>query len=261
MTGYHQVPRQTSFFQLNSELDPWAVKAANGVNYGWNSTHKAPLSPPSLFDEHDDYTPPHTPPASPPLSAIKKNLIHAQQFISTTSHVDPWTVVNKDMTDMTPALQEEDLSPQNLYKTELCRSFMETNTCRYGVKCQFAHGRHELRAVMRHPKYKTEICKTFHTLGTCPYGIRCRFIHTRAIDIPSDSSSQSSNDSNNSSPSYTPPASPTLRSSPPQVLSWSTTWSYGERPVPPSPEDSTVPDIMDVDQPTSRRLPIFRNIC
>mmetsp|Transcript_22254 Transcript_22254/g.55822 ORF Transcript_22254/g.55822 Transcript_22254/m.55822 type:complete len:247 (-) Transcript_22254:139-879(-) len=49
--------------------------------------------------------------------------------------------------------------------------------CRYGLKCQFAHGREELRPVMRHPKYKTEICKTFHTIGTCPYGKRCRFIH------------------------------------------------------------------------------------
>jgi len=64
-----------------------------------------------------------------------------------------------------------------LYKTELCRSFTETGNCRYGIKCQFAHGADELRGVYRHPKYKTEICKTFHTLGTCNYGKRCRFIH------------------------------------------------------------------------------------
>jgi len=49
--------------------------------------------------------------------------------------------------------------------------------CKYGTKCQFAHGKHELRPVIRHPKYKTEICKTFHTNGTCPYGKRCRFVH------------------------------------------------------------------------------------
>ena len=29
--------------------------------------------------------------------------------------------------------------------------------CRYGGKCQFAHGSHELRPVQRHPKYKTEV--------------------------------------------------------------------------------------------------------
>eukprot|EP01100_Stratorugosa_tubuloviscum_P000797 TRINITY_DN117_c1_g4_i1.p1 TRINITY_DN117_c1_g4~~TRINITY_DN117_c1_g4_i1.p1 ORF type:complete len:306 (+),score=180.24 TRINITY_DN117_c1_g4_i1:80-997(+) len=70
-----------------------------------------------------------------------------------------------------------DDSQLNLYKTELCRSFEETGICRYGTKCQFAHGSNELRPVSRHPKYKTEICKTFSKLGTCPYGKRCCFIH------------------------------------------------------------------------------------
>lgn len=32
-----------------------------------------------------------------------------------------------------------------LYKTELCRSFNRAGYCRYGLKCQFAHGIHELR--------------------------------------------------------------------------------------------------------------------
>ncbi|KAG6897911.1 hypothetical protein C0992_009063 [Termitomyces sp. T32_za158] len=65
-----------------------------------------------------------------------------------------------------------------LYKTELCRSWEEKGTCRYGTKCQFAHGEDELRKVARHPKYKTEICRTFWVSGTCPYGKRCCFIHT-----------------------------------------------------------------------------------
>lgn len=65
-----------------------------------------------------------------------------------------------------------------LYKTEMCRTFEETGTCRYGAKCQFAHDASELRRVPRHPRYKTEICKTFWQLGNCPYGKRCCFIHT-----------------------------------------------------------------------------------
>jgi len=72
---------------------------------------------------------------------------------------------------------EEELTKQDLYKTELCKSWIESGACRYGEKCQFAHGPDELRPVLRHPKYKTEICKTFHTYGTCPYGKRCRFVH------------------------------------------------------------------------------------
>lgn len=73
---------------------------------------------------------------------------------------------------------EQEISGQNLYKTELCCSFESTGSCRYGVKCQFAHGKAELRPVLRHPKYKTEICKTYSATGSCPYGKRCRFIHT-----------------------------------------------------------------------------------
>ncbi|KAI0003726.1 hypothetical protein BJV74DRAFT_793355 [Russula compacta] len=85
-----------------------------------------------------------------------------------------------------------------LYKTELCRSWEEKGTCRYGPKCQFAHGEDEIRKVSRHPKvvpsslplsqgpvltsyltqYKTEICRTFWVSGSCPYGKRCCFIHT-----------------------------------------------------------------------------------
>lgn len=63
------------------------------------------------------------------------------------------------------------------YKTELCRPFSENGTCRYGEKCQFAHGTCELRTVSRHPKYKTDLCRTFHSTGFCPYGSRCHFVH------------------------------------------------------------------------------------
>eukprot|EP01095_Lingulamoeba_sp_RSL-Kostka_P009201 TRINITY_DN315_c0_g1_i1.p1 TRINITY_DN315_c0_g1~~TRINITY_DN315_c0_g1_i1.p1 ORF type:complete len:331 (+),score=112.91 TRINITY_DN315_c0_g1_i1:70-1062(+) len=79
---------------------------------------------------------------------------------------------------------EEEISTQNLYKTELCRSFQETGNCRYGSKCQFAHGAEELRPVLRHPKYKTEVCKTYIQTGHCPYGKRCRFIHSKPQSKP-----------------------------------------------------------------------------
>lgn len=65
----------------------------------------------------------------------------------------------------------------NRYKTELCRPFQENGVCKYGDKCQFAHGRDELRSISRHPKYKTDLCRTYHSVGFCPYGPRCHFIH------------------------------------------------------------------------------------
>lgn len=72
---------------------------------------------------------------------------------------------------------EEELVQQSRYKTELCRSWSETGACRYGSKCQFAHGKGELRPVLRHPKYKTELCRSWTETGRCPYGNRCRFVH------------------------------------------------------------------------------------
>jgi len=98
--------------------------------------------------------------------------------------VDPSQIreINQQKVIITSELEEE-LTQQNLYKTELCRSFSETGACRYGLKCQFAHGREELRVIVRHPKYKTEICKTFHTSGACPYGTRCRFIHIKGKEL------------------------------------------------------------------------------
>ncbi|XP_055728366.1 mRNA decay activator protein ZFP36L1b [Salvelinus fontinalis] len=73
--------------------------------------------------------------------------------------------------------QQQQQVNSSRYKTELCRPFEENGTCKYGDKCQFAHGMHELRSLSRHPKYKTELCRTFHTIGFCPYGPRCHFIH------------------------------------------------------------------------------------
>ncbi|KAJ6250245.1 protein tis11 [Anaeramoeba flamelloides] len=67
----------------------------------------------------------------------------------------------------------------DLYKTEVCRSWVENGYCKYGEKCQFAHGTSELRKISRHPKYKTQICKPYHQNMFCTYGIRCRFIHTK----------------------------------------------------------------------------------
>lgn len=78
------------------------------------------------------------------------------------------------------------------YKTELCRSFDETGLCKYGEKCQFAHGYHELRSLNRHPKYKTVLCRTYHCTGYCPYGPRCHFVHDECSEtIPSQPKSSS----------------------------------------------------------------------
>jgi len=92
-------------------------------------------------------------------------------------------VKNQNQTDKTAKTKSSANSSSNKqssdtrYKTELCRQFVENGECKYGDKCQFAHGKEDLKHVNRHPKYKTNFCKTFHSKGFCPYGPRCHFIH------------------------------------------------------------------------------------
>lgn len=49
--------------------------------------------------------------------------------------------------------------------------------CRYDKRCRYAHGREELRPILRSNQYKTKICKAYHDNGSCSYGTRCTFIH------------------------------------------------------------------------------------
>ncbi|KAH9890969.1 hypothetical protein C8Q73DRAFT_103951 [Cubamyces lactineus] len=105
----------------------------------------------------------YTGPYGVPLATPGVNLTNTGSSISTTSNGSGPSANNRKL---------------GLYKTELCRSWEEKGSCRYGAKCQFAHGEEELRKVQRHPKYKTEICRTFWVSGSCPYGKRCCFIHT-----------------------------------------------------------------------------------
>lgn len=71
--------------------------------------------------------------------------------------------------------------PQNksrdLYKTETCRNWERFKHCKYGEKCQFAHGEQELRKRDMGPNFKIRPCKNYERDGVCPYGHRCHFIH------------------------------------------------------------------------------------
>merc|ERR1711976_485200 len=68
------------------------------------------------------------------------------------------------------------------FKTEICRNFKERAKCIYGDKCQFAHGRRELRDVVRNSKYKTKPCQKYWLIGYCAYGPRCNFLHDEASE-------------------------------------------------------------------------------
>jgi len=68
------------------------------------------------------------------------------------------------------------------HKTELCKNWELKKVCKFGDKCCFAHGKHELKnKTLTHVKYKTKPCKQYHQTGYCPYGQRCQYLHKEAI--------------------------------------------------------------------------------
>lgn len=71
------------------------------------------------------------------------------------------------------------------FKTEMCKNWIEQGFCRYGHKCQFAHGTQEV-VVKNDPvndKYKSKQCKQFHERAFCTYGRRCQFRHDEGLQF------------------------------------------------------------------------------
>jgi hypothetical protein len=83
------------------------------------------------------------------------------------------------------------------FKTALCKSYMAGMYCHFGQRCQYAHGRHELREKAQlkpdeldeetrkklkeknsqRPDYKTKLCKNFEQNGSCEFQELCNFAH------------------------------------------------------------------------------------
>eukprot|EP01132_Coremiostelium_polycephalum_P006073 gene6073-7565_t len=182
--GMQQPPTNTHYYNKNFDPQkvPSSIKNSKFINISntqssidpWLQTSSevaiAPKRKSLKSYSSDDNIP-------PPSAQLQQLLQQQQQQQQQQLPQQPLQQQQQQDDELDPDIEEE-ISGQSRYKTELCRSFAETGVCRYGFKCQFAHGKDELRPVMRHPKYKTETCKTFHTLGSCPYGSRCRFIHS-----------------------------------------------------------------------------------
>ena len=85
-----------------------------------------------------------------------------------------------------PVNFEEEKKKDPKYKTEMCKTWVDTGVCPYGNKCRFAHGKHELVSKPITSCYKKKPCKSFETFGFCPYGSRCNFKHDerKLTDIP-----------------------------------------------------------------------------
>lgn len=93
-----------------------------------------------------------------------------QPNVSGTTHMAPIAGANSALEDKKPVNTQ-------LYKTELCGSYMKLNYCPYGNKCQFAHGENELKRVERPANYRSKPCLNWSKYGSCRYGNRCCFKH------------------------------------------------------------------------------------
>jgi len=62
----------------------------------------------------------------------------------------------------------------NLFKTQLCQTFLQDGHCEKGENCTFAHGETELRSTP--DLFKTALCHLW-SQGKCSSGNDCRFAH------------------------------------------------------------------------------------
>jgi hypothetical protein len=88
--------------------------------------------------------------------------------------------------------EEESERPAQLYKTRMCKNFEQAGTCKFGDKCNFAHGKEDLRRGSGGPApsnrgggggaaganggYKKKLCERFAS-GSCLYADKCTFAH------------------------------------------------------------------------------------
>ncbi|XP_027711039.1 mRNA decay activator protein ZFP36 [Vombatus ursinus] len=164
-------------------LSPDLASAARGEvdpDLGWGS--RGPWSS-SLADLEPPSPPRASAPLAPRLPGRSTSLVEGRAWVPPPPGFEPLPPRALPAATAAPSeaapgsTAQAGAASSSRYKTELCRTFSESGKCRYGSKCQFAHGPGELRPASRHPKYKTELCRKFLTMGSCPYGTRCHFIH------------------------------------------------------------------------------------
>lgn len=159
-----RVQQQHNVFRVghqHSTSDPSALRDAatlallsNQAVFAQAAHGMYPPIHPGLYNQF--YGTPETYPTDLALAAMANRL--QTQFTS------PYAALPAQGLGVDHNVNQVPSSPQNgggpsannrklgLYKTELCRSWEEKGSCRYGGKCQFAHGEDELRNVARHPK-------------------------------------------------------------------------------------------------------------
>jgi hypothetical protein len=80
-----------------------------------------------------------------------------------------------------------------MQRTTMCTNFLQSGSCPYGNRCEFAHGDgwplFDGTATVDHvqpcsrttnARYKTLPCRHWHEFGQCPYAMKCVFTHNES---------------------------------------------------------------------------------
>lgn len=122
-----------------------------------------------------------------PLTSENLELLQKPSLVQALPPPPCYESVTPATNNPSPAAATQPVSNEkvnrSLYKTELCESFTTKGYCKYGNKCQFAHGLQELKFKERNNKFRTKPCVNWSKTGYCRYGKRCCFKHGDDEDI------------------------------------------------------------------------------
>ncbi|KAK8518981.1 hypothetical protein V6N12_012215 [Hibiscus sabdariffa] len=121
--------------------------------------------------------------------------------VSPQSEKTPLKVVDEDVFVMDGVLVASDTNiigsgssssgSIGFYKSEICRAWEEFGHCRYGSKCQFAHGKEDVRPTCFPFRTKSEVYKSYASTVPNAFGSKPRLLHplteTTAIITQKDS--------------------------------------------------------------------------
>lgn len=181
----HQPCMQSLFYQQQAPIQVSQFAQQLPIQLVWNANYttetKVFLPNNSLTEENlfqFEVSPAPTSPSSSELRLDSRNTSLSATSYDELFEFEP-SLAKDGITHQPPIVskQKPQLVNTQLYKTELCASFIKVGVCPYGNKCQFAHGHNELKVVERPPKWRSKPCVNWTKYGSCRYGNRCCFKH------------------------------------------------------------------------------------
>lgn len=161
------VLRDSSLEYAQSLLPHSLLMPLTQENLDYHKAAKAQYNEIFSFENHEnEFVEKH-----PHMLKARNNSVSSSTSSANSAQSGGSGVSSKTLKSMTKSLNTQ------LYKTELCMSFMKTNVCPYGNKCQFAHGEAELKRVERPLNWRSKPCANWTRYGLCRYGKRCCFKH------------------------------------------------------------------------------------